>query len=110
MDSMILSAVCTGAVGGLKAKYLARRGLKVHCLIGMGVQARTLAAAIKEALPSLREIRGLSQGIGGVQGVKEIESLASVNTEFIGMPEKAVDGADVIVTATVADEPIVKEK
>jgi len=111
MDGTIPSAVRTGAVGGLGAKYLARKDSEVLCLIGMGVQARTQAMAIKEALPSLKEIRGYDKSEErGIQSAGEIEKLTGIATKFVQTPEEAVKGADVIVTATVANEPIVKEK
>lgn len=111
MDGTILSAVRTGAIGGVGAKYLARKDSEVLCLIGMGVQARTQAMAIKEALPSLNEIRGFDKSRErGIQGAKEIEKLTGVSTKFVDTPKKAADGADVIVTVTVADEPIVKNE
>lgn len=111
MDGTIPSAMRTGAVGGVGAKYLARKNSEVLCLIGMGVQAKTQAMAIKEALPSLREIRGYDKAAErGIQGAKDIEKLTGIPTKFVSTPEEAVKGADVIVTATVANEPIVKEK
>ncbi|MGQ9788829.1 MAG: ornithine cyclodeaminase [Candidatus Hadarchaeaceae archaeon] len=111
MDGTIPSAMRTGAVGGVGAKYLARKNSEVLCLIGLGVQAKTQAMAIKEALPSLKEIRGYDKAKErGIHSAKVIEKLTGTTTEFVASPEQAVKGADVIVTATVADEPIVKEK
>jgi len=47
MDGTIISAMRTGAMGGLGAKYLARKDSEVAALIGLGVQARTQAMALK---------------------------------------------------------------
>jgi ornithine cyclodeaminase/alanine dehydrogenase-like protein (mu-crystallin family) len=109
MDGTLISAVRTGAIGGIGAKYLAKKGSEVVGLIGMGVQARTQAMALKEALPNLKEIRGYRRNQEKIlKDVKEIEQLTGVKTRNVQSPKEAVEGADVIVTSTTANEPIVK--
>jgi ornithine cyclodeaminase len=111
MDGTLLSAMRTGAVGGIGAKYLAREDSEVVAIIGMGVQARTQALALKEALPNLKEIRGYD--IIKEKATKvadEIEEMISISTRVVDNPRDAVEGADVIDTVTLADEPIVKDK
>jgi ornithine cyclodeaminase len=111
MDGTILSAMRTGAVGGgIGGKYLARKDSEVVSIIGMGVQARTQAMALKVTLPNLKEIRGydvLKERATSV--AKDIEKLTGVRTIAVDNPRQAVEGADVIDTVTVANEPIVKD-
>ncbi len=110
MDGTLISAMRTGAVGGVGAKHLARDGSEVVGMIGMGVQARTQAMAIKEALPDLKEIRGYRRTKEkAAKDAAEIAELTGVDTKVADSPREAVEGADVIVTATLADEPIVKD-
>jgi len=109
MDGTILSAMRTGAVGGIGAKYLARRDSETAALIGLGVQARTQALALKEVLPNLNEFRGWDPKKTALEAANDIMKLTGVRTTAVQTPKDAVVGADVIVTATVADEPIVKD-
>jgi N-[(2S)-2-amino-2-carboxyethyl]-L-glutamate dehydrogenase len=111
MDGTIISAMRTGAVGGVGAKYLARKDSEVAGLIGLGVQSKTQALALAKTLPSLREIRGYRRTTKkAYEDAKEIEELTGVKTVVAENPRDAVQGADVVVTSTCADEPIVKEE
>lgn len=110
MDGTIISAMRTGAMGGLGAKYLARRDSEVAALIGLGVQARTQALALAKVLPKLKEFRGYRRDTKeAIKAAEEIQNLTGVKTKAVDTPKKAVEGADVITTVTVADEPIVKD-
>jgi ornithine cyclodeaminase/alanine dehydrogenase-like protein (mu-crystallin family) len=109
MDGTIISAMRTGATGGLGAKYLARKDSEIVGMIGLGVQARTQAMALKEVLPNLKEIRGYRRSKEkAVKDAREIEELTGIRTVAVDSARDAVVGADVVVTATMADEPIVK--
>jgi ornithine cyclodeaminase len=109
MDGTIISAMRTGAMGGIGAKYLAREDSEIVGLIGMGVQNRTQAMAIKQVLPKLKEFRGydvsMDKAIKGAQDIKELTGIDAIAKDT---PQAVVEQADVVVTATVADEPIVK--
>lgn len=110
MDGTIISAMRTGAVGGIGAKLLAREDSETVGMIGTGVQARTQAMALKEALPCLKEIRGYRRTRKTAPAdAKEIQKLTGIRTVAVDNPKDAVEKADVIVTATTADEPIVKD-
>jgi ornithine cyclodeaminase len=111
MDGTIISAMRTGAMGGIGAKYLARKNSEVVGLIGMGVQARTQAMAIKEVLPNIKEFRGYRRSLEKAgKDAEDIKELTGIETRAMDSPQAAVEGADIVVTATLADEPIVKEK
>lgn len=110
MDGTLLSAMRTGAVGGIGAKYLAREDSEIVGLIGTGVQARTQAMAFKEALPNLKEIRGYRRTKEKLlKDVEEIKELTGIDTKAAASPRDAVEGADIVTTATMANEPIVKD-
>lgn len=109
MDGTLLSAMRTGAVGGIGAKYLAREDSEIVGFIGTGVQARTQAMAFKEVLPNLKEIRGynpIKEKL--LRDMEEIKELTGIDTTTTASPKNAVEKADVIMTATTANEPIVK--
>ncbi|MEL7566038.1 MAG: ornithine cyclodeaminase family protein [Dehalobacterium sp.] len=111
MDGTYVSAMRTGAVTGVGAKYLARKDSAVVAMIGNGPQAYTQIQALRAVLPKLKTVKAYDI-------VREVSvSFADFVTKDMGLQaevvdsaEKAVVEADVIVTVTVADEPIVKQK
>src|SRR3954452_19775003 len=56
MDGTVVSAMRTGAVPGAAVAELARRGSARAALLGAGVLAHTQLAALRVALPALREL------------------------------------------------------
>lgn len=88
MNAAAITAIRTAAVSAVATKLLAREDAAVLAIIGTGVQGRSH----REAIPlvrNMREIRMCGRG----------DSV-----------EEAVRGADIIVTATNAKEPILKRE
>src|SRR6266446_3666680 len=101
MDGRLITEMRTAAVSAAVTKYLAPPDSSVLALLGSGVQA----AAHLEALSQVRrfdEVRVWSRTpdnarrFGALHGAKAMDA------------ESAVRGADVVVTATNATEPILK--
>jgi 2,3-diaminopropionate biosynthesis protein SbnB len=110
MDCTLLSAMRTGAVTGVGAKYLARRDARVVAIIGAGVQARTQLQALQAALPELEVVRIYDVRHEAAEKYAHDMTLElDLDVRPVDSPERAVRGADVVVTVTVADEPIVRE-
>lgn len=110
MDCTLLSALRTGAVTGVGAKYLARSDATVLGMIGAGVQARTQLQALKIALPDLQIVRVYDVRPEAAEKYARDMTLAlDLDVRPVDSAERAVRGADVVVTVTVADEPIVKD-
>lgn len=110
LDATRISALRTGAVTGVGARYLARGDAQSVAFIGAGVQSRTQLDALKSVLPGISEIRIFDIREEAAQGFANhccarYDGVAAGITEN---PEQAVRNADIVVTATVADEPIVK--
>jgi ornithine cyclodeaminase len=110
MDGTYISAMRTGAVTGVGAKYLADPASEVVGIIGCGVQARTQMIAIKAAIPSARllkayDIREEASKLFTRWASQEI----GIEAEAVKSAKEAVEGSDIIATVTVADEPIVKD-
>lgn len=110
MDCTLLSAMRTGAVTGVGAKYLARKDSRVVAMIGAGVQARTQLEALKVALPGINELRAydIRKEVAEKYAL-DMANQFGISADAVDTPEEAVVGADIIVTVTVADEPIVKD-
>lgn len=101
MDCIWITAKRTGAVSGVAAKYLARKGSEVLAILATGAQARTQLEALALAVPTLREARCydvrpnvLEQFISDMQPAVPNLKLAAADG-----PEAAVRGADIVVTA-----------
>jgi len=105
-----ISALRTGAVTGVGVRYLARDDSRILGLIGAGVQARTQIDAVKLILPGIDEIRLFDVRPEAAAGLRAWcrENHGDVAVTVAQSPEHAVVGADIVITATVADEPIVR--
>jgi len=105
MDGTRLTALRTGAVGGLAADLMARRDARVAAVFGSGVQARTQLDALQTVRP-IEEVRICSptrtHAGSFAQEISERYGLAVRVTD----PRGAVHGADVIVAATDATTPV----
>ncbi len=110
MDCTLLSAMRTGAVTGVGAKYLANQDSEVVAMIGCGVQARTQIEALKVGVPNIKLVKGYDVNFEAAnQYAAEVKDRFGIEAVAVQTPEEAVRDADIVVTVTVADEPIVKE-
>ena len=108
MDGTVVSAMRTGAVSGVAARYLAPPHARVLALLGAGVQARTQLAALTRALPALEEIRVYDVNRDkGERFVAESSGAAAARLLAARAAEEAIEGADVVVPATMAAEPFI---
>lgn len=108
MDGARISAMRTGASGGMGSMFLAKKDASTVLMCGAGVQARTQLEAACTARNIKRVIvydiieekaKALAELIAAEFGIKGESTME---------PEKAVHDADIVITATVATEPIVK--
>jgi len=101
MDGRLITEMRTAAVSAAVTKYLASPDSRVLALLGSGVQA----AAHLEALSQVRrfdEVRVWSRTPAHAQRFAREHGARAMDAE------SAVRGADVVVTATNAAEPILK--
>jgi ornithine cyclodeaminase len=112
MDGTVISAMRTGAVTGVATKYLARKNSRTAVFIGAGTQNHTQMLAVVTALPSIEEIRicDLSQQRVDAFVEKETKNFPSISFKGFSSAEDAVRGADVVVTATTTQNPIVRSE
>ena len=108
MDGTVISAVRTGAVTGVAAKYLSREDSETLLLIGAGVQSRTQLKAIVTVRPDIKKIYIYDLRFERSQVFAQ-EMAAEINKEIIPvtLAEEYAKQADILVTATVAENPIV---
>ena len=103
MDGTWLTALRTGAGGGLAADLLARPDARVAAVFGAGVQARTQLQALR-CVREIEEVRIVSRS--GDSARAWAGELEGVQVEVLDDPAKAVRGADVIVAATDSSTPV----
>ncbi len=108
-DQHYLSDVRTAAAGSLAARALAPQSVKVAAVLGAGVQAYWQPQALCRERPfetlliwarNLEKARALKQRLAVALPKVEIQVEADVET--------AVRRADVVITATLSREPIVR--
>ncbi|MBT8487722.1 MAG: ornithine cyclodeaminase family protein [Gemmatimonadetes bacterium] len=103
MDGTWLTALRTGAVGGLAADLLARPDARTVALFGAGVQARTQLDAVR-CVRDIEEVRIVSRtGESADSLVSEIEG---VRAHRVDDPAAAVAGADIVIAATSSATPV----
>ncbi len=105
-----ITAMRTGAVSAIACKHLARKGASKLAIIGAGTQGRFQLEAVKEVM-NLSDVR--------IYDIREDAKITystemSKKTGLRVSPEKSVEeavkGADVVITATTATEPLVREE
>ena len=110
MDCTWLSALRTGAVTGAGAKLLARQDSESVAVIGAGVQGRTQLEALMVALPGIKTVRAFDINMEtSKQFAIDMSAQFGIEVKAVDTAEEAVVDADIIVTVTVANEPIVKD-
>jgi len=110
MNASAITAIRTAAVSGAATKLLARDDAGDLALIGAGVQAHTHIAAMACVRP-IRRVRVASRNVQhAAKFAEEMRTRYLFPIEAVGSVESAVRGADLIVTATTAREPILKRE
>jgi ornithine cyclodeaminase/alanine dehydrogenase-like protein (mu-crystallin family) len=108
MNASQITATRTAAVSAVATHLLARPDAEQLGIIGAGVQARTHL----EALAIVRAIRGARVACRtrdhAVELVHEMQDRVPFPIEAVSSNEEAVRGADIIVTATSAHEPVIR--
>jgi len=106
MNASEITAIRTAAVSAVATRLLAREDAQTLAIIGAGVQARTHLAAL-DAVRSIRQARVACRNIERAQElVREMQPRFSFPIEAVKTNEEAVRGADLIVTATSSQEPV----
>ncbi|MBU1749539.1 MAG: ornithine cyclodeaminase family protein [Chloroflexi bacterium] len=106
MDGGFITAMRTGAVSGVATKYLARSDAQVAGVFGAGVQARAQLLALAEARPLVRAVVYDVVPEARQRFAADLSAQLGIPVEPVDDPRAAVEGCDVIATATSARDPI----
>jgi len=110
MDGAYITAIRTGAASAICARALAHRESSVVGIIGAGMQGRMHLRAFKEVF-KLREVRVVDIKDGVAEKFRE-EMAAELGLNILPKKsyEEVVDGADIVCTVTIADQPMVRKE
>jgi len=108
LDNGYLTDVRTAAAGAVAAKHLSRQDASVAAIFGAGMQARLQLEALTLVRP-IREARIWARDVAKAQAVAaELSRKLCFPVRVEASGRAAVDGADVIVTTTPSESPILK--
>jgi ectoine utilization protein EutC len=108
LDNGYLTDVRTAAAGAVAAKHLSRSDSSIAAVFGAGVQARL-------QLQALALVRPIGEARIWARDDAKAEAAASELRERLGIivraerdPQVAVAGADIVVTTTPSEKPVLK--
>ena len=108
IEADALGQLRTGAATGVATKYLANAGARTACIIGTGYQARTQLEAVA-AVRRLQRARAFGRDPERRKNFcREMSERIGVAVEAAASSEEAVKGADIIITATSANQIVLE--
>ena len=110
MGGTKITAMRTGAAGGIAAKHLARKDSSIVGLVGAGVQARAQLLGLHSLYQGIQEVRVWDISSVATEGyVEEMQSkLPKMKIVSAKSAKQAVEEADIVVTTTPSRKPLVR--
>ena len=106
MDAKDLGEIRTAAVSAVAANHMARKNAHTIGIIGTGREARGQIAALK-SVRNITEIKCWSRSAENRAAfAKDIEARDGIKVVPCETAKDAVDGVDIIVTVSAADDPV----
>lgn len=110
MDGAYITEIRTGAATGVTARYFAKKGSRSAGIIGAGSQGRSNLAALME-VRDIKEVKVVDIKKEAAQKFAvEMSQELGVNVRVVETNQEAVEGSDIVVTVTVANEPLVMKE
>jgi len=107
MEANWLGQIRTGAASGLATSLLARKGSRSVGIIGSGFQARSQLEAMHAVLPEAR-VKVWSRSAEKRAAFAAEARQSGAEVEAVETAREAVEGSDVVVTATNSAEPVLE--
>ncbi len=108
MDGNYLTIIRTGAAGAIAARALARPDSRRVAVIGTGAQGAVQLAGLREVLP-VEEVRCYDAQAEASREFARRAAGDGLRASACRTPRDAVEGADVIVTATPSFQPVIQD-
>jgi ornithine cyclodeaminase len=110
MNASAITAIRTAAVSGVATHLLARADATNLAIVGAGVQARTHLTAMA-CVRTITSARITSRTLAHAQGlVRELQPNCAFPLYAVESVPAAVNGADIIVTATNSAAPVLRRE
>lgn len=110
MDGAYITDIRTGATAGVAAKHLAKKDSKTVAVIGAGVVGSYSLSAICQSFDIKNaKVSDIRKEASEKFAEKMSENLG-INVESVNTNKEAVIDADIIVTATIANEALVMKE
>lgn len=110
IDGTLISAMRTGAVTGIGAKYLAQNDSEIIGLIGAGVQNKTQLMALNKVLNNLKKIIVYDMYKQRTYSwAEKMSGELKMKIEVGESVQKTIENADIVVTATTSVNPVIKK-
>ena len=106
LEGTFITAMRTGAAGGVATKYLARRDANAVGIFGAGAQARTQLEAIKEVRIVESAVVCDIVSERSKRFAEEMSSRLGIDVRAEGTPQGVVEKSDIIVTASTSRTPV----
>jgi ornithine cyclodeaminase len=106
-DGGLLTELRTAAAGALAADLLARRQARTAAVIGTGGQARYQLQALLQVRP-VEQVRVWGRRRQAAEQYARDMAAAGVTVSVAATAREALDGAEVVITATSAIQPLVE--
>jgi ornithine cyclodeaminase len=107
-DNAYLTQLRTGAAGGVAAKYLANKEIQQVGIIGSGEQGRFQLSALNK-VRAFSRVKIWGTPLDTIDGyMKDMQPLIKAKIEGAETIQEAVEGSDIIITATPSKKPLVK--
>jgi ornithine cyclodeaminase/alanine dehydrogenase-like protein (mu-crystallin family) len=108
VEAFELTELRTGAVSAVAAKHLARPDAQTLGIIGTGREARSQLDAVSR-VRKLKQVRAFSRNEENrATYAKEMSERLGLNVEPVDSAEACVRDADIVLTITSANEPVLK--
>jgi len=110
MEGTSLTAIRSGGASGAATDFLARKDARKAAIFGAGIQARTQLEAVC-AVRSIREASVFDRDSERAAAFsRETGAYLGITVSLAATPAEALDGADVICTATTSATPVFADK
>jgi ornithine cyclodeaminase len=108
MNGTLISAVRTGASAAVAVKHLSKKGSKVAAIIGTGPIGKECAMALSVLGFEKFKITSLDPSLKEI--AEDWNSETGIQTIAAGSVQDACIDADVVISATTAPKPIIKDE
>ena len=110
MNASAITAIRTAAVSAAATRLLARADARNLAIVGAGIQARSHLTAMA-CVRAITSARITSRTLAHAQAfVNEMQSTCAFPLEAVDSVRAAVTDADIIVTATTSNEPVLRRE